>query len=199
MGTRHLIAVQLDGEYKIAQYGQWYGYPDGKGIDVLHLLRNRMDEEKFKVALRHSSFISDEALAKLWRACGMQDDGLILLADMDTMKRHHPEFHRDTSAKILDLVQSRPNGMQLENSIGFASDGLFCEWAWVIDLDKRTFEGYRGFGCDPLTEQDRFYFLKDHERSGYGGVKLAAEWPLDRLPTDEDFLASFKSEDEEEE
>ena len=199
MGTRHLIAVQLDGEYKIAQYGQWDGYPDGKGIDVLHFLRNRMDEEKFKVALRHSSFISDEALAKLWRACGMQDDGLILLADMDTMKRHHPEFHRDTSAKILDLVQSRPNGMQLENSIGFASDGLFCEWAWVIGLDKRPFEGYRGFGCDPLTEQDRFYFLKDHERSGYGGVKLAAEWPLDRLPTDEDFLASFKSEDEEEE
>ena len=30
MGTRHLIAVQLDGEYKIAQYGQWDGYPEGK-------------------------------------------------------------------------------------------------------------------------------------------------------------------------
>lgn len=126
----------------------------------------------------------------------MQDDGLILLTDMDTMKRHHPEFHRDTSAEILDLVQSCPNGMQLENSISFAADGLFCEWAWVIDLDKRTFEGYRGFGKEPLSEQDRFYFLKDLENRGYGGVKLAAEWPLDRLPTDEDFLLAFKSEDE---
>ena len=195
MGTRHLIAVQLDGEYKIAQYGQWDGYPVGKGVDVLHFLRNRMDEEKFKVALRRSSFISDKALNKLWKACGMQDDGMILLTDMDTMKRHHPEFHRDTSAKILDLVQSRPNGMQLENSIGFAADGLFCEWAWVIDFDKRTFEGYRGFGSDQLTEQDRFYFLKDLEQNGYSGVKLAAEWSLDRLPTDEDFLSAFKSED----
>ena len=111
MGTRHLIAVQLDGEYKIAQYGQWDGYPEGKGIDVLHFLRNRMDEEKLKAALRRSSFISDEALNKLWKACGMQDDGMILLTDMDTMKRHHPEFHRDTSAEILDLVQSCPNGM----------------------------------------------------------------------------------------
>lgn len=197
MGTRHLIAVQLDGEYKIAQYGQWDGYPDGKGIDVLHFLRNRMDEEKFKAALRHSSFISDEALAKLWRACGMQDDGLILLADMDTMKRHHLEFHRDTSAKILDLVQSRPNGMQLENSIGFAADGLFCEWAWVVDLDKRTFEGYRGFGSEPLTEQDRFYFLRDLEENGYSGVRLVAEWSIDELPSDEDFLAAFKEDDEE--
>ena len=195
MGTRHLIAVQLDGKYKIAQYGQWDGYPEGKGVDVLHFLRNRMDEEKFKVALRRSSFISVKALNKLWKACGMQDDGMILLTDMDTMKRHHPEFHRDTSAKILDLVQSRPNGMQLENSIGFAADGLFCEWAWVIDFDKRTFEGYRGFGSDQLTEQDRFYFLKDLEQNGYSGVKLAAEWSLDRLPTDEDFLSAFKSED----
>lgn len=68
MRTRHLIAVQLDGEYKIAQYGQWDGYPEGKGVDVLHFLRNRMDEEKFKVALRRSSFISDKALNKLWKA-----------------------------------------------------------------------------------------------------------------------------------
>lgn len=162
----------------------------------MHFLRNRMDEEKFKVALRRSSFISDKALNKLWKACGMQDDGMILLTDMDTMKRHHPEFHRDTSAKILDLVQSRPNGMQLENSIGFAADGLFCEWAWVIDFDKRTFEGYRGFGSDPLTEQDRFYFLRDFEQNGYSGVKLAAEWSLDNLPSDEVFLATFKEDDD---
>ena len=196
MGSRHLIAVQLDGKYKIAQYGQWDGYPEGKGIDVLHFLRNRMDEEKFKVALRRSSFISDKALNKLWKACGMQEDGMILLADMDTMKRHHPEFHRDTSAKILDLVQSSPNRMQLENSIGFAADGLFCEWAWVVDFDKRTFEGYRGFGSDPLTEQDRFYFLRDFEQNGYSGVKLAAEWSLDNLPSDEVFLATFKEDDD---
>ena len=196
MGTRHLIAVQLDGEYKIAQYGQWDGYPEGKGVDVLHFLRNRMDEEKFKVALRRSSFISDKALNKLGKACGLQADGMILLTDMDTMKRHHPEFHRDTSAKILDLVQSRPNGMQLENSIRFAADGLFCEWAWVIDFDKRTFEGYRGFGSDPLTEQDRFYFLRDFEQNGYSGVKLAAEWSLDNLPSDEVFLATFKEDDD---
>jgi hypothetical protein len=35
MGTRHLIAVQLGGEYRVAQYGQWDGYPDSAGIDVL--------------------------------------------------------------------------------------------------------------------------------------------------------------------
>lgn len=34
MGTRHLIAVQIDGAYKIAQYGQWDGNPACTGIDT---------------------------------------------------------------------------------------------------------------------------------------------------------------------
>lgn len=44
MGTRNLVAVQIDGQYKIAQYGQWGGYPEGKGVDALTFLRDRMDE-----------------------------------------------------------------------------------------------------------------------------------------------------------
>lgn len=194
MGTRHLIAVQLDGEYKIAQYGQWDGYPEGQGMTTLHFLRS-MDEDKFKSALRNSSFISDDELMALWKQYGADDDGMVSLSDADRMKKDHPEYSRDTSADILQMVQEHPEGMKLHNQIGFAANGLFCEWDWVIDLDKRTFEGYRGFGSEPLTEQDRFYFLRDLEQNGYGGVKLAAEWSLDRLPTDEDFLSAFKSED----
>ena len=196
MGTRHLIAVQLDGEYKIAQYGQWDGYPEGQGMTTLHFLRS-MDEDKFKSALRNSSFISDDELMALWKQYGADDDGMVSLSDADRMKKDHPEYSRDTSADILQMVQEHPEGMKLHNQIGFAANGLFCEWAWVIDLDKRTFEGYRGFGSNPLTEQDRFYFLRDLEQNGYSGVKLAAEWSLDNLPSDEDFLAAFKEDDEE--
>ena len=195
MGTRHLIAVQLDGEYKIAQYGQWDGYPEGQGMTTLYFLRS-MDEDKFKSALRNSSFISDDELMALWKQYGADDDGMVSLSDADRMKKDHPEYSRDTSADILQMVQEHPEGMKLHNQIGFAANGLFCEWAWVIDLDKRTFEGYRGFGREPLTEQDRFYFLRDLEQNGYSGVKLAAEWSLDNIPSDEDFLAAFKEDDD---
>lgn len=89
--------------------------------------------------------------------------------------------------------------MKLQDSINFAADGLFCEWAWVIDLDAGTFEGYCGFGQTPLAENDRFYFLRDlEEDNGYHGVRLAAKWNLDALPTDEEFLAAFKNDEEEE-
>lgn len=42
MGTRNLTAVYLDGQYKVAQYGQWDGYPEGQGITVLTFLRDKM-------------------------------------------------------------------------------------------------------------------------------------------------------------
>jgi len=30
MGTRNLTCVMKDGQYKVAQYGQWDGYPEVK-------------------------------------------------------------------------------------------------------------------------------------------------------------------------
>ena len=58
MGTRHLIAVQKDGEYKVAQYGQWDGYPEGQGVRVLEFLRNT-DIELFKKRLSNVRFFDE--------------------------------------------------------------------------------------------------------------------------------------------
>lgn len=41
MGTRHLqTVINKEGEKKLNQYGQWDGYPDGQGKDILKFLRN---------------------------------------------------------------------------------------------------------------------------------------------------------------
>lgn len=39
MGTRNLTCIVKDGEYKVAKYCQWDGYPSGKGLDLLHILK----------------------------------------------------------------------------------------------------------------------------------------------------------------
>ena len=36
----------------------------------------------------------------------------------------------------------------LVNEKAFAGDSLFCEWAYVLDLDKETLEIYHGFNKD---------------------------------------------------
>ena len=199
MGTRNLTAVFIDGEYKVAQYGQWDGYPGGQGMTALHFLRDEMEEERFKDAVRKSVFIDPKELWKLQMSYGMSEDGLMTLTDAGKMKKKYPEFSRDTGAEILKLIQDRPDGMKLNNNIGFAAESLFCEWAWVIDFDAGTFEAYRGFNQEgPLKEGDRFFFLNQMAEDGYYPVKKVAEWPLDNLPSDEEFMAAFKEDEEEE-
>lgn len=195
--TRNLTAVYIDGEYKVAQYGAWDGYPGGQGMTCLNFLKQTMVEEKFKAALRKCSFIAPQELRDLCGKYTKSKDGWALVEEVNRIIADHPELSGTMGAAILELVQNHPDGIKLQNSIEFAADGLFCEWAWVIDFDKRTFEGYSGFGHDPLTEEDRFYFLKDKEKNGYSGVRLRTSFSLDDLPSDEDFLATFKDEDEE--
>ena len=85
----------------------------------------------------------------------------------------------------------------MKNDITFAADGVFCEWAWVIDLDKRTFEAYEGFRKEATTDKDRFYFIREYEDdSGYSGVKKVAEWSIDNLPTNEEFFKAFEQDGE---
>ncbi len=56
MGTRNLTCVYLDGKCKVAQYGQWDGYPEGQGVTCLNFLRDEMVEPKFREELRKRQF-----------------------------------------------------------------------------------------------------------------------------------------------
>ena len=98
-----------------------------------------------------------------------------------------------------------PPGLTLNDDINFAADSLFCEWAYVIDLDKSTFEAYVGFNKEPLSPDDRFYFLmdkipKDYSKQYYP-IKLypCAKWQLNKLPTTEEFLETFREDEEDSE
>ena len=193
MGTRNLTAVFVDGEYKVAQYGQWDGYPEGQGMTCLTFARNflvnKADREAFADKLRACSWITQEEIDNInnqIRSDGIKKWALIW-----------PELSRDTGAEILELVAKSENGLKLQNNIEFAADSLFCEWAWVIDLDAGTFEGYRGFNqTTDLTPEDRFYFLVAKQKGEYNAITLAAKWSLDDLPDKDTFLAAFKEDDE---
>lgn len=194
MGTRNLTAVYVGGEYKIAQYGQWDGYPEGQGMTCLNFakkfLTNKIDRETFAEKVRACSWIADEETERR--------NAKIRNGEVKNWKKVWPELSRDTGADILELVARSENGLMLHNNIDFAADSLFCEWAWVIDLDAGTFEGYRGFNqTHELTPDDRFYFLVEKEEHGYKAITLAAKWSLDELPENDDFLEAFKEEEEE--
>lgn len=198
MGTRHFIGVQLDGEYKIAQYGQWDGYPSGQGLKVLHFIAglNLDAYADFVEKVRAARFLSKEDVEAINAriAAGEFPGG---------WQRTFPHLSRDAGADILGMVATAPAGIALKDSRGFPADSLFCEYAYVIDLDARTLEVFEGFNKQPLAEGERFYgwvekYPGEDCNASYHPVRLVAKWPLGDLPSEEQFLATLCPPEEEE-
>ena len=196
MGTRNLTMVISNGETKIAQYGQWDGYPEGQGATALEFLLNS-DMKVFKSKLERCRFIENSKrkqtemknfLAKIGSSNGWMNG--------DQAEKYHkkyPFLTRDNGAKILDMVYDDDTDklIWLNNSEDFAADSLFCEWAYVIDLDKNTFEVYEGFNKTPLTKEDRFFNLKGE--NDYEPIKMIKSYDLNNLPKSvNEFVSDIK-------
>lgn len=196
MGTRNLTIVKRNGEYKVAQYGQWDGYPSGQGVTVLefaHKLNTINTRMEFIRKVDSVQVASAEYLSDIDRRV---EDG-----EIKDWRKSYPELSRDTCAEILDMIMEKPPGLKLKDDINFAADSLFCEWAYVIDLDENAFEAYVGFNESPLNSSDRFYFLMDKRPMDYQKafypIKLypGARWSLNKLPTQDGFLKTFNQEE----
>lgn len=201
MGTRNLTMVISNGETKVAQYGQWDGYPEGQGVTALNFLTNT-DLNKFKEKLNSVKFINgakEKEINKWLKSIGCENGWM----NMEQAKLYHekyPLLTRDNGAGILNLIMESEEEINWVNdNREFAADSLFCEWAYVIDLDKNTFEVYEGFNQEPLTINDRFYHLtaeaeKEYRDTQYHPIKLSKSFDLNNLPFEDEFINSFKQE-----
>ena len=203
MGTRHLICVVKNGEYKVAQYGQWDGYPEGQGLGVLEFLSKEMDRELFEGKVCNLSYITDEEYDQRWEDFGVnleESDGLVDWETSKSFGKKYPELSRDTSSNILNIIQNSNREIKLHNNLEFAASSLFCEWGYVIDLDKNTFEVYEGFNQVLLEENERFAKLNSYSdkiTEKYYPIKHVISFSLDNLPSEKEFLSYFINEDDE--
>jgi hypothetical protein len=189
MGTRNLTMVIANGKTKVAQYGQWDGYPEGQGKTALEFLIST-DIDAFKKKLESVQFAgekeqkeSDEFAASIGST-----DGWMTMEQSELYNKKYPLFTRDNGAKILEMImEDNSETIFVNDNTEFAEDSLFCEWAYVIDLDKNTFEVYKGFNKRKLTKKDRFFYLQK-EDSEYKPVRLYKCYQLDKLPTVSEFV-----------
>lgn len=185
MGTRHLICVVIDGDFKIAQYGQWDGYPDGQGIDILTYLRTA-NYDALTANLRKLRWTTHEDFARVNKELDLGDSGWMDMEQAARYKAAYPALSRDTGSKILALVEA--GGVEfVTDSRDFAQDSLFCEWGYVIDLDTKVLEVYEGFVESTPTEGRWAGQHKAGEQ--YAAIKRIASFPFaDGLPTDDEFV-----------
>lgn len=153
MGTRNLTMVRSRGKVKVAQYGQWDGYPLGQGETIAKFLRTvKLDD--FKKRVNALKKWTDTAINKAYIAEGHNGSEWVTCEISDKVKAKHPELSRDTGAEILNLIYS---GKCVRVSLNekFKEDKLFCEYWYEINLDDET-----------VTMNDKKYTFKQWTRKG---------------------------------
>lgn len=199
MGTRNLTIAYVDGEYKLAKYCQWDGYPDGQGSTILNFLK-KTNLDIFRLKIKKLRKISDEEINNKWAECGATKDNFVSMEVSNKMNTKYPHLHRDMGASILKYIMAQPAGLKIPFRLNFAAESLFCEWAYVIDLDKQILEVYEGFNKKPLSEKDRFLFLQKDEKnkeeadSEYYPIRLIRSFKLSRLPQNTYFIKACEKE-----
>lgn len=166
MGTRNLTLVKSNHQTKVAQYGQWDGYPSGQGATVLNFLKQITASDSgltnFKNKIDHLKNLTDQEVEGLWADFDVSDSGFVSLDTSEKFSNKYPHLHRDTGAKILQMIY---NGdaecVYLDKD--FLNDSLFCEWAYELDLDNNCLYVYKDgnnkiatFYFNDLPEEDKF-------------------------------------------
>lgn len=176
MGTRHLIRItDKGGAVRVAQYGQWDGYPSGQGVDLLkemdtHKIGTAEGQQTLHDALQKTVWIDDEARDTI-NAC--------LKCDKKNLKDDFPALSRDTSAEIItvlierrtdDIGFNKDGQLYLDDDRTFAQDSVMCEWVYDINLDEGVF----------TVRQD-------------DGTPIIATFRLDQLPDKDSFVTMLEA------
>jgi hypothetical protein len=195
MGTRNLTAVFYKGEFKIAQYGQWDGYPAGQGATALDFLRSKGNRARLRAKLADCVYVTEEEMQAALKKLGIGE--WMTSEESDRFHAEFPFIDRDHGANILRLVAgSRSKTIRLQDSLSFAADSLFCEWAYVVDFDTNSLEVYRGFNTQGRPRGGRFSKLPLEKKSASGNqyfpIRLVRKFTLSRLPSKANFLKALE-------
>lgn len=213
MGTRGALGFRSEGQDFIT-YNHMDSYPAWLGLKILDFLRERLARPEGEAELR----------AQVSQLRLVDEDDAPTEADIERLHRFgytHLELPqggavqvnqgrmdnwynllRDTQGDLSAILEA---GVMIDSHT-FLEDSLFCEWAYVINLDERALEIYRGFQDAP-HEQGRYAALRpdpaDAEQQvqtlgrTYYPVALVAVYPFDALPAELDgsVLAGQEAED----
>lgn len=127
MGTRNLTKViDADGVTRVAQYGQWDGYPSGQGLTALYHAHNA---KMIQANLNKVHFITDEEADSI---------NASINPDVD-LGLQYPTLTRDTAADILGYIAYATTDLPLVDNSEFENDDLMCEGVYTINFQTGEF------------------------------------------------------------
>lgn len=144
MGTRAAFGLVVNGSEKIT-YNHWDGYPEGLGFDLIDQLQTLLvDAEAFR------------AKAEALTALALGPDGEEVPPTPEQIERLSAFTDTSVSGQSTKdwycLLRKTQGNLPLTLEAGlfadasnFPLDSLFCEWAYIANLDTNELEVFKGF------------------------------------------------------
>ncbi|TIA16274.1 hypothetical protein D6C80_04639 [Aureobasidium pullulans] len=183
MGTRNLTIVYYKGKYRICQYGQWDG--DSQGLTIYNFLLDPANITKLEKVLDAGDSLIHTLTDEEYKAWGEE----MFAAQMAWNQRP-----RDPDT--WELFQQEPVKLKIWG-MKFITDTLCCEWAWVVDLDKKVLEAYTSWEYDLIEKKKDSRFAElfgDEELPGLVQRYEFGKLPESRKVMLEDFEVGRKKE-----
>lgn len=133
MGTQGLIAIRLDAHYVFSQKCDHSAYPRDHGASIFGFLKY-VDLDRFKRQCDTLVPMEQEEQDNLLKSIlGRAPQG-ITDYERERLELRYPEIYWDTGAAALHMIYNGTLKRDPQH-FRFGGQGLWCEWAWVIDLD----------------------------------------------------------------
>jgi hypothetical protein len=186
MGTRGLWGFVKDGVTK-ATYNHYDSYPSSLGAAVLDFAKkhNVMDMKKVfdGIKMIDSDYKPTQEDIEKYSKFYDKDVNGGSLEDCYALLR---ETQGDPEVYFSGL------DIMIDNA-DFIEDSLFCEWAYLINLDTECLEVYKGFQQTP-PKKCRYYNGKKVKDDAYYPCDMIAEVQLRKLDTFD--MESLEKKDE---
>ena len=168
MGTRNLTKViDAEGITRVAQYGQWDGYPEYTGTRILDFIKEHKMLETIEKSLVKARFLTEDELKEISKQY-TDEDGLMTMEQAEEYSLNYPSLTRDTGCDILKVLVYSGGSIPLYDDSEFENDDLFCEGVYTLNYQTREF----------ITK--------------YNGITVSLSF--DGFDTAENYLNAFKKE-----
>ena len=174
MSTRGLFGLRKDRKEK-AVYNHFDSYPEGLGKNYLTFVK--LNQEQLPIFYDKVKCIdkSKEATPEEIAYCkemGWDNPYISSRPEKDWDSLLYYSSKLTEWQKCLDLGKN----LFIENQIDFIKDSLFCEYAYIYDIDTRHFQVYFGFQKEP----DIISRYGTEPLHGYFPCKLVASIPVNQ-------------------
>ena len=187
MGTRGACGFYSQGTEKVT-YNHYDSYPVGLGNQMIEYLDTKdrdIDEIRKdfdKIQLVKETSRPSKKQIKICRNAG--------LSDLTVSDKEITDWYCLMRLAQGDLTQNVQSGLMID-SREFLYDSLFCEWAYIINIDNSLLEVYKG--DQKSAGEGRYSNRKSsNSLSEYYGVTLVAELDIKEIKTlDTDYIQEF--------